>query len=50
MDKTYIRHLAIFVAVLLLLNLFFQLHVSIIGSLLLTVGLNFAFNYFSSRS
>ncbi len=50
MDKTSIRHLAIFIVVLLLLNMFFHLHISIIGSLLLTIGLSFAFNYFDRRS
>lgn len=50
MDKTYIRHIVIFVVVLILLNFFFHLHISVIGSVLLTIGLNFAFNYFSRRS
>lgn len=49
MNKTYIRHVGIFIGVLLLLNLFFHLHISIIGSLLLTIGLNLAFNFFSNR-
>ncbi|QDV85830.1 hypothetical protein [Stieleria magnilauensis] len=49
MNKTYFRHLAIFVAILIALNFLFQWHISIIGSLLLTIGLNFAFNLFSNR-
>lgn len=46
MNATYLRHIVIFVVALILLNLFFHLHISIIGSLLLTLLLNFAFNFF----
>ena len=47
MNKTYVRQILIFVAALVLLNLVFHLHISIIGSVLLTIALNFAFNYFA---
>jgi hypothetical protein len=50
MDKNVILHLAIFIVVLLALNLIFHLHISIIGSLVLTLGLNFAFGLLQSRS
>lgn len=50
MNKTYLRHIVIFLIALLLLNYFFQLHISIIGSLLLTVGLNLVFGVFSKRT
>jgi hypothetical protein len=42
-SKNAIRQLVVFVVVLLALNFFFHLHISIIGSLLLTFGLNFLF-------
>lgn len=47
MDKNVIGHLLVFIAVLLALNFFFHLHISIIGSLVLTVGLNIAFRAFN---
>jgi len=37
--NNYIRHIVIFVVVLILLNLFLHLHISVIGSLVLTIGL-----------
>ena len=40
MDKNVILHLGVFIAILLALNFFFHLHISIIGSLVLTVGLS----------
>ncbi len=40
MDKNVILHLAVFIAILLALNFFFHLHISIIGSLVLTLGLS----------
>ncbi len=45
MNRGYLWQLMIFVVVLILLNLFFHLHISIIGSLLLTVGLSVVFNF-----
>lgn len=50
MDKNVVFHLAVFVGVLLALNYFFHLHISIIGSLVLTLGLNFAIGLFQSKS
>ncbi len=41
MDKKVILNLAIFIAIMLALNFFFHLHISIIGSLVLTLGLSF---------
>ena len=49
MNETYLRHIVIFLVVLALLNLYFHLHISIIGSLLLTIGLSFAFGFFANR-
>ena len=39
--------LLVFIGVLILLNQFFHLHISIIGSILLTIGLNLAMSFFS---
>ena len=50
MDKNVVIHLAVFVGVLLALNYFFHLHISIIGSLVLTLGLNFVMGLFQSKS
>lgn len=47
MDKNVVVHLLMFIAVLLALNFFFHLHISIIGSLVLTLGLNVAARAFS---
>lgn len=49
MNKNLLWQLGIFVAVLLSLNLVFQMHISIIGSLLLTVVLSFVFNAIANR-
>jgi hypothetical protein len=49
MNKSYIWQLAVFVLVLIGLNFFFRLHISIIGSLLLTVGLSVLFSLFRKR-
>lgn len=46
MDKSVVGHLLVFIAVLLALNFFLHLHISIIGSLVLTLGLNYAFRVF----
>lgn len=42
MSKNVIWQLVVFILTLLALNFFFHLHISIIGSLLLTLGLSFA--------
>ncbi len=49
MNKNGMWHLAVFVGVLIALNFFFRLHISIIGSLLLTLGLNFVMRLFQSK-
>ena len=41
MSKNVIWQLVVFILALLALNFFFHLHISIIGSLLLTLGLSF---------
>ena len=46
MDKNVILHLGVFIAILLALNFFFHLHISIIGSLALTLGLSFVSRMF----
>lgn len=48
MSKSIVGQLVIFVVVLLALNFFFHLHISIIGSLVLTIGLWFLFRLFQS--
>lgn len=48
MNKNAIWHLAVFVVALIALNFFFHLHISIIGSLVLTVGLNLLMRMFQS--
>ena len=40
MNQRYIFQTLLFVGAIILLNVFFQLHISIIGSLVLTVILN----------
>jgi hypothetical protein len=50
MNNNVLLNLVIFIAVLLGLNYFFHLHISIIGSLILTLGLNFVFGRLQSRS
>lgn len=49
MKKGYLWQLGVFVLVLLGLNAFFRLHISILGSLALTVGLSFLFSLFRGR-
>lgn len=44
MNKSMLGQLAIFVVILLALRFFFGIRVSIIGSLLLTIGLSFVLN------
>ena len=41
MDKNVVVNLLVFIAILLALNFFFHLHISIIGSLVLTLALSF---------
>ncbi len=41
MDKNVVLNLLVFIAILLALNFFFHLHISIIGSLVLTLALSF---------
>ncbi len=41
MNKSVLWQLLLFVVLLVALNFFFHLHISIIGSLLLTLGLSF---------
>ena len=47
MRRSYVVQLLVFVGLLILLNLFFHLHISIIGSLLLTIVLSVVMNFFS---
>lgn len=49
MNLYYLRHLAIFVVVLIALNFLFHLHIAILGSLALTVLLTWAFNVLQRR-
>ncbi len=49
MNKNIIWQLVVFVVVLLLLNQFLHLHISIIGSLVLTIGLNLVFRMMQSQ-
>ena len=44
MNQRYIYHALFFIGALLLLNFFFHLHISIIGSVVLTIVLNLVFN------
>lgn len=41
--------MVVFVLVLLALRLFFRWNISIIGSVLLTLGITYAFHYFDSK-
>ena len=50
MSKTVISQIAVFVVVLIGLNFFFHLHISILGSLLLTLGLSFVTRLIQSKS
>ena len=49
MRKDLIWQLGIFVLVLLILNAFFQMHISIIGSLVLTIVFSLVFNFIQNR-
>ncbi|WP_291171000.1 hypothetical protein [Gimesia sp.] len=49
MKQNYFLSLLIFVAVLVLLNFFFQLHISIFGSIVLTIVVNLVLNLIFSR-
>jgi len=49
MGKNGAVQLAVFVLILFALNLFFHLHISIIGSLLLTIGLSFVMRLMQSK-
>ena len=49
MSKNIWIQLGLFVAVLIALNFFFHLHISIIGSLVLTLVLNLVLRMFASR-
>ena len=49
MNSANIRGILIFVVILIALNFVFGLHISIVGSLLLTVILNVALNAFMRR-
>ncbi len=50
MNRSVIWQLVVFVVVLLALNFFFHLHISIIGSVVLTLGLSFVFRMIQSKS
>lgn len=49
MNRSYVWQLVVFVLILIGLNFFFGLHISIIGSLVLTLGLSFLFSAFRRR-
>ncbi len=49
MNRSILWQLALFVVVLIVLNTLFQLHISIIGSILLTLGLSFVFSLFQRK-
>jgi hypothetical protein len=49
MNKSFLWQLAVFVLILVGLNFFFRLHISVIGSLILTVGLTILFRAFQRR-
>lgn len=49
MKQNYLLSLLLFVAVLVLLNFFFQLHISIFGSIMLTIVVNLVFNLVFNR-
>lgn len=50
MNKSVLTQLIVFVLVLIGLNFFFHLHISIIGSLLLTLGLSFVMRLLQSNT
>lgn len=49
MSSNWLVPVAVFVVVLVGLNAVFRLHVSILGSLALTVGISLLFNLFQRR-
>ena len=49
MMNNWLWQLAVFVLLCLALNFFFQTHISIIGSLLLTVIFSLVFNFIQTR-
>ena len=49
MSKNYLWQLVVFIVVLIALNFFFHWHISIIGSLALTLGLNFVLSLMQSK-
>ena len=49
MRKDLIWQLGFFVLVLLVLNAFFQMHISIIGSLVLIIVLSLVFSFIQNR-
>lgn len=49
MNRSYVWQLVVFVLILIGLNFFFGLHISIIGSLVLTLGLSFLFSALRRR-
>ncbi len=49
MNKNMLWQLGLFVLILVVLNMLFALHISIIGSVLLTVGLSFVFRLIQRR-
>jgi hypothetical protein len=49
MTKNLLWQLGVFVLVLLALNIFLDLHISIIGSVVLTLVLSFVFNAIQNR-
>lgn len=50
MNKSILIQLGLFVVVLIALNFFFHWHISIIGSVLLTIGLNLVIRLMQSRA
>jgi len=49
MNAKFIKEIIVFVLILLALNYFFHLHISIIGSIVLTLVLSFFFGALRSR-
>ena len=50
MNKSVVWHLVVFVVVLIALNFFFHLHISIIGSVVLTLGFTLVSRLFRLKS
>ena len=49
MNKKFIKEMVVFVLILLALNFFLHLHISIIGSVVITLVLSFFFGSLRSR-